>query len=278
MNEQSKSTPWKIIIPVAVVVILCCICLVAVGGLAYLGMQGQGPLSMLATATSTATSTSTPTPTKIPTRTPTATLPLSIKGEWDLYYDWSCSGSYNGPASVTFYTDGTYYAIEGSSGGYGTWTLTGNALDYIYDDYPHAHYIGTVNSTGDYVEGTMSTDDGSNGCWYAYPSIQGSIITPAPAFEDNIYGDWDLYYDWSCSGSYNGPVAVTFYTDGTYYAVEDSSGGYGTWTLIGNALDYLYDDYPHAHYIGTINSARDYGEGTMSTDDGSNGCWYANKR
>lgn len=158
--EPKKPTPWKVIIPVGIAVILCCICLVVVGILAYMGMQGTGPLSMLATATNT--------PTKIPTRTPTYTLAPDILGDWDLYYDWDCTGSYNGPALVTFFNDQTYVLSEGSDYGYGTWYLAGSYFEFIFDTSPHAYYVGYLDDTYTYLEGTMSTDDGSSGCWYAY--------------------------------------------------------------------------------------------------------------
>jgi hypothetical protein len=144
-----KSTPWKIIIPIVVVVLLCCFCLAVVGVLVYLGTQGTGPFASLQN------------------NNPFTGSSQSITGDWDLYYTWDCSSSYNGPATVSFYTDGSYYAVEGDSGGYGTWTVTGSTLDYIYNDYPYAHYIGTLTSTRDYVDGTMSTSDGSSGCFYA---------------------------------------------------------------------------------------------------------------
>ncbi len=155
-----KATPWKIIIPVGIAVILCCICLVVVGVLAYLGTQGTGPLSMLATATYT--------PTKIPTRTFTPTMTANVLGDWDVYYDWNCTGSYNGPVVITFYGDQTYMLTEGNDYGYGTWTLTGSYFDFMFDTSPHAHYVGYLDYTSTYLEGTMSTDDGSSGCWYAY--------------------------------------------------------------------------------------------------------------
>jgi hypothetical protein len=155
-----KPTQWKVIIPVAIVVILCCICLVVVGVLAYMGTQGTGPLSMLATATLT--------PTLTPTKTLTPTPEITIAGDWELYYSWDCS-SYNGPAMASFYADNTYLLSEGGSAtGYGTWYLAGDYIDFIFDDYPNAHYVGSLDYTGAYMEGTMDTADGSNGCWYAY--------------------------------------------------------------------------------------------------------------
>lgn len=152
-----KPTPWKVIIPVAIAVILCCICLVIVGVLAYMGTQGTGPLSMLATATLTPT----------PTKTLTPTLSVSVEGDWELYYSWDCS-SYSGPAEANFYSDYTYMLSEGGeTTGYGTWYLAGDYIDFIFDDSPNAHYVGTLDYTGTYMEGTMDTTDGASGCWYA---------------------------------------------------------------------------------------------------------------
>ena len=146
-----KSTPWKIIIPIVIVVLLCCLCLVVVGVLVYLGTQGTGPFASLQNNNPLTTITD-----------------QSMIGDWDLYYTWDCSNSsYNGPVTISFYTDGTFYAVEDSSGGYGTWTLRSSALDYIYNEEPRAHYIGTLISTRDYVEGAMSTSDGSVGCFNA---------------------------------------------------------------------------------------------------------------
>lgn len=145
--QPSKPTPWKVIIPVAIVVILCCLCITAAGVLMYLGTQGIGPLSSLANS-------------------PVLSSSPSVSGDWDLYYSWDC-GSYSGPATISFYGDGSYYAYEDTGDGYGTWSVQGQTLDFMYDEYPHAHYIGTLSNTGDYAEGTMDTDDGSSGCWYA---------------------------------------------------------------------------------------------------------------
>lgn len=154
--QPRKPTQWKIIIPIAIVVVLCCICLVVVGVLAYMGMQGTGPLSMLATAT----------PTRTPTKTPTPTTELSIIGDWDIYYDWKCDGNYNGPVLITFFYDYTYVLTEDSDTGYGTWYIAGDYIDFIFDDYPNAHYIGTLDYSYTYMEGTMDTANGSSGCWY----------------------------------------------------------------------------------------------------------------
>jgi hypothetical protein len=152
-----KPTQWKIIIPVAIVVVLCCICLVVAGVLAYMGTQGNGPLAMLAS----------PTPTQTPTRTPSPTPEMSVEGTWDLYYDWDCTGDYNGPATLTFYEDLTYSVYEGSSDtAYGTWFLVGDYIDFIFDESPNSNYVGTLSSDSS-MEGTMDNTDGGSGCWYA---------------------------------------------------------------------------------------------------------------
>jgi hypothetical protein len=144
-----KRAAWKIIIPIVVIVLLCCLCLVVVGVLVYLGTQGNGPFASLQT------------------NNPLQILSSSITGDWDLYYSWDCSDDYSGPATLTINSDGTFTAVEDTSGGSGTWTLSGDNLDYLYVGEPYAHYVGTVNSSRDYFEGTMTTADGGVGCFYA---------------------------------------------------------------------------------------------------------------
>jgi hypothetical protein len=58
-----KSTPWKVIIPVIILVLVCCLFLVIAAVTAYFGTQGQGPAKFLATDTPTRTPTRTFTPT-----------------------------------------------------------------------------------------------------------------------------------------------------------------------------------------------------------------------
>jgi hypothetical protein len=58
-----KSTPWKVIVPVIILVLVCCLFLIIAGIIAYIGTQGQGPAKFLATDTPTRTPTRTFTPT-----------------------------------------------------------------------------------------------------------------------------------------------------------------------------------------------------------------------
>lgn len=152
-----KPTQWKIIIPVAIVVVLCCICLVIAGVLAYMGTQGNGPLSMLAPATAT--------PTLAPTRTPSPTPEQTLEGVWFINFDWDCTGAYNSVA-MTFFSDYTYW-VEEDTTITGTWFTSGDYVDFIFDEYPNTHYVGTLDSAGTYMEGTMDNLDSMTGCWYA---------------------------------------------------------------------------------------------------------------
>lgn len=164
-RAAGKPTWKRFILPGVILVLLACICLVVVGVLAYLGTQGSGPLSMLATPTST--STPTRTATLSPTRTPTRNVELSIVGDWSLYFDWDCTGSYNGPIPITFYTDYSFLLTEDGDYKTGTWMTAGSYIDLYFDDYP-THYAGTLGVYYSSMEGTMeNTDSGSSGCWYA---------------------------------------------------------------------------------------------------------------
>ncbi len=156
-----KPTQWKVIIPVAIVVVLCCICLVVVGVLYYMGTQGNGPLAMLATDT--------PTPRPTATDRPTSTEEPSQESSGDyimftLYFSWGCTGEY-GEVPISFYED--YFMVEGPE--YGTWYVEDNYIEFMFDESPYSYYIGTIDEDGEYMEGTMSNDDGNSGCWYALP-------------------------------------------------------------------------------------------------------------
>lgn len=148
MSEEKKSNVWKIILPIAILLVVCCLCLVLIGIGAYLGLQGSGPLASLLEGNN-------------PLGPLTQASPV---GDWDLYYSWDCS-TYSGPVTVSLYEDGGMSATEDGSTGYGSWWLAGSTLEYQYDDYPSAHYTGTFS--GDSYEGTMVTDDGGSGCFYA---------------------------------------------------------------------------------------------------------------
>jgi hypothetical protein len=69
---------------------------------------------------------------------------------------------------LTFFDDQTYMLSEGGEYFYGTWYLSGDYIDFMFDEYPNAFYVGTMYDNYTYMEGTMDTADGSSGCWYGY--------------------------------------------------------------------------------------------------------------
>jgi hypothetical protein len=169
---------------------------------------------------------------------------------------------------VTFFYDYTYWVNEDDTL-WGTWFTVGDYVDFTFDEYPSSHYIGTLDYTGEYMDGTMDNLDNMTGCWYA---IKTSTSTTVPAIE----GDWDIYYDWSCTGTYSGPAAFTFFYDFSFSVTEEGSDpSYGTWFTVGDYVDFTFNDDPFSHYIGTLDSSSTYMEGTMDNTAGGTGCWYA---
>src|SRR5213592_4411793 len=75
-----------------------------------------------------------------------------------------------------------------------------------------------------------------------------------------IVGQWTLYYDWGCDGTY-GKAGITFNNDGTFTVTEDSETNVGKWAQNDGMILWQYDT------IKTIYGGND--------DDG---CWYAIKR
>ena len=143
-SPTRKPTPWKIIIPVAIVVTLCCLCLVVVGVLAYMGSQGNGPFASLQESLSPG---------------------AAIEGDWTLWFDWDCDGGYS-TVKISFFADHTFW-IEDNSSTSGTWQSSGGDIDFIFDEWPNTHYLVAVMSGTTRMEGTMDNLDDMTGCWYA---------------------------------------------------------------------------------------------------------------
>ena len=47
VSAPKKATKWKVIVPVIILVLVCCLFLVMAGIIAYIGTQGQGPAKFL---------------------------------------------------------------------------------------------------------------------------------------------------------------------------------------------------------------------------------------
>ena len=180
--------------------------------------------------------------------------PSTIPGAWPFAFDWSCNGSSD---TSVFYTqnDGTFNTYSGS---YGTWTLYGNHVTFVYSS--GTTYSGTVDSTGTRIEGTMVSHSGSTGCWSAEKTR-------------TVAGTWPLTFDWSCDGS-SGTNFFYIYNDGTFYVGQE--GSYGTWTLLENQITLVFSS--GTTYVGTVDSTWTRIEGTMESSSGeSTGCWSAEK-
>ncbi len=134
-----KKSNKTVIIIVVVVVVLCCLC-VGIAAILYF----TGALASLIPSLGGGT---------------------DLTGNWTVYYSWDCTGNYS-EGTLAFYSDDTFN-VDNDSALWGTWSLSGKNVDFMFDEYPNTHYIGTVDSTGDYMSGTMDNYDDMSGCWYA---------------------------------------------------------------------------------------------------------------
>ncbi len=145
--ESRSRNRWKVPLAVIIIAVVFCVCLAITIGLAIWGTQGGGPLRFLEDI--------------LP---PTG---KSLTGDWTLYYDWGCTGTPSGPITVSFYPDQTFSVTESGYTIPGTWGISDSRVDFIFDEYPNTHYIGTIDPGSTYMEGSMSNLDGGSGCWYA---------------------------------------------------------------------------------------------------------------
>ena len=135
-----KKSNKTVIIIVAVVVVLCCLCSIVGGVIYFLTKDTGGVTSLFSGGT-------------------------DITGDWTVYYSWDCTGDYS-YSDLAFYSDNTFN-IDNDAALWGTWSLSGSSVDFMFDEYPNTRYVGSIDSTGDYMDGTMSNYDDMSGCWYA---------------------------------------------------------------------------------------------------------------
>ena len=87
---------------------------------------------------------------------------MAITGEWTLFYDWNCDGSYStGPITLNpngTFTQGTYT---------GTWVQVAGMLTFQFKG-SSTTYSGNWASKS--ITGIMSTFSGLNGCYYMLQS------------------------------------------------------------------------------------------------------------
>ena len=84
---------------------------------------------------------------------------MAVPGNWTLFYDWDCDGSYSS-TTMTVNDDGTFTVGEGFSGKWvqiaGMFMFKFNGLDTTY--------AGNLASKS--ITGTSTTFSGLNGCFY----------------------------------------------------------------------------------------------------------------
>ena len=84
---------------------------------------------------------------------------MSIVGDWTLYYDWGCGGSYTA-AGITFNNDGTFSTSEDEVSETGKWVQNDGMVLFQFDSFKTT-YGG--NLAGNVMVGIMSTFAGLNG-------------------------------------------------------------------------------------------------------------------
>lgn len=101
---------------------------------------------------------------------------INVVGIWNQNYDWGCDGSFN-VAILDIRDDNTIILTDWNGEIlYPTWSLEGNQFTYVYTS--GTTYTGTVDSTENYMEGTMVSWRGSTGCWSATrTSSAKSVVT-----------------------------------------------------------------------------------------------------
>jgi hypothetical protein len=83
---------------------------------------------------------------------------MPVSGNWTLFYDWDCDGSYS-KATMTVNTDGTL-TTEGYSC---LWVQTAGMFMFTFND-SETTYAGTLASKS--ITGISTTFSGLNGCFY----------------------------------------------------------------------------------------------------------------
>ena len=84
---------------------------------------------------------------------------MAVPGNWTLFYDWDCDGSYSS-TTMTVNADGTFSVGEGFSG---KWVQIGGMFVFKFDGLDTT-YAGNLASKS--ITGTSTTFSGLNGCFY----------------------------------------------------------------------------------------------------------------
>ena len=100
---------------------------------------------------------------------------MAITGNWTLFYDWNCDGSYS-KTSMKVNAGGTWTNGEGYSG---LWVQSAGMFMFTFNNL-ETTYAGNLASKS--VTGISTTFTGTNGCFYM---LQAGVPT---AFSDERVG------------------------------------------------------------------------------------------
>ncbi len=84
---------------------------------------------------------------------------MAVPGNWTLFYDWNCDGSYS-RTTMTVNANGTFSLGEGSAG---KWVQIGGMFTFKFNS-SETTYAGNLASKS--ITGTSTTFSGLNGCFY----------------------------------------------------------------------------------------------------------------
>jgi hypothetical protein len=104
---------------------------------------------------------------------------MAVPGNWTLFYDWDCDGSYS-KATMTVNNNGTFTTNEGSSG---LWTQLAGMFTFTFNN-SETTYSGALASKA--ITGTSTTFAGLNGCFYM---LQEGV--PTTFAEERVAGKMD---------------------------------------------------------------------------------------
>lgn len=84
---------------------------------------------------------------------------MAVTGNWTLFYDWGCDGSY-GKTTMTVNSGGTWSNGEGYNG---TWIQVAGMFMFTFNN-SDTTYAGNLASKS--ITGISTTFSGLNGCFY----------------------------------------------------------------------------------------------------------------
>lgn len=179
---------------------------------------------------------------------------LRIVGRWRLDCQWRTIGQ----SYIDFYDDYTFEVNDYL----GTWEIAGDTVTWAFAY--GTTYTGTIDAAGTAMSGTCFASGVFDGDWTA----ARVYVT-----EDEVIGTWTLNYKWG-SAAYYLSDTITLSADGTF---STGSSLQGTWSLTGDAIQWIYSSETNVTYNGLVKSSGDGMFGTCASNTGGTGQWYATK-